>query len=38
LAFVNVTEEQIVTFIQDRGYRFALQVGSDRAFTPVEWQ
>lgn len=36
LQYVGVTENQIVTFIQDRGYRFALQVGSDRAFVPVE--
>lgn len=37
LKYVGVTEEQITGFIHDRGYRFAFNVGSDRAFVPVEW-
>lgn len=36
LKYVGVTETEIVDFIQSRGYRFALQAGSDRAFVPVE--
>lgn len=36
LKYVGVTEAEIVDFIQSRGYRFALQAGSDRAFVPVE--
>jgi FkbM family methyltransferase len=37
LKFVGLTEEQVTGFIHDRGYRFVLNVGSDRAFVPVEW-
>jgi FkbM family methyltransferase len=37
LAFVGVTQSQILGFIHDRGYRFVFQVGSDWAFVPVEW-
>jgi FkbM family methyltransferase len=37
LRFVGVTEEQIMGFIHDRGYRFVRELGSDRAFVPVEW-
>lgn len=36
LQYVGVTEEQIYGFIQDRGYRHVLNLGSDRAFVPVE--
>jgi hypothetical protein len=37
LRFVGVTEDQIMGFIHDRGYRFVRDLGSDRAFVPVEW-
>lgn len=36
LQYVGVTEDQIMQFIQDRGYRFVSYLGSDRAFVPVE--
>lgn len=37
LQYVGVTEEQITAFITSQGYRHAFNVGSDRAFVPVEW-
>lgn len=38
LKYVGITEDDIQTFMLAHGYRHVLNVGSDQAFVPVEWE